>query len=156
TRSCLTTDIRVCHNSLLNTGREVLAMTHSPDSGSSAPTGDTVRLPSFMGADETLIAPGSAAESRLPALGLPGYEFIREIHRGGQGVVYLALHKSMQKKVAIKVMKEGPFAGPDDKARFDREVRILARLKHPNIVTIHDSGAAAGCEYFVMDYIEGT
>ena len=87
---------------------------------------------------------------------LPGYELQQEIHRGGQGVVYQALQKSAGRQVAIKVMKEGPFAGTDDKARFDREVRILGQLNHPNIVTIHDSGTAAGCFYFVMDYIAGS
>lgn len=86
---------------------------------------------------------------------LPGYEFQREIHRGGQGVVYLALQRSTGRPVAIKVMKEGPFAGPEDKARFEREVRILGQLKHPSIVGIHDSGTAFGCFYFVMDYIAG-
>ena len=86
---------------------------------------------------------------------LPGYELQREIHRGGQGVVYQALQKSTRRRVAIKVMKEGPFAGTDDKARFDREVRILGQLNHPSIVAIHDSGTAAGCFYFVMDYIAG-
>ena len=52
-------------------------------------------------------------------------------------------------------MKEGPFAGPADIARFKREVQVLAQLQHPNIVTIHASGRAAGCFYFVMDYIPG-
>src|SRR5262245_7703137 len=75
---------------------------------------------------------------------LPGYEIISEIQRGGQGVVYKALQKSTKRLVAIKVMKEGPFAGSEGKARFEREVRILAQLNHPNIVPIHDSGIAAG------------
>jgi serine/threonine protein kinase len=52
-------------------------------------------------------------------------------------------------------MREGPFAGPMDKARFEREVRILAQLNHPNIVTIHDSGVVNGNHYFVMGFIEG-
>jgi len=52
-------------------------------------------------------------------------------------------------------MKEGPFAGPADRARFEREVQILAHLQHPNIVAVHDSGVAAGCFYSVMDYISG-
>ncbi len=116
---------------------------------------DSIGLPSIMRSDETVLSPGQPARGQLPALGLPNYEFIREIHRGGQGVVYLALQCSTQRHVAIKVMREGPFAGPDDRSRFDREVRILAHLKHPSIVAIHDSGAAAGCDYFVMDYIEG-
>ncbi len=124
-----------------------------PIAPSSGP--DPVGFPSIMRSDDTLLSPGQPAPAQLPALGLPGYEFIREIHRGGQGVVYLALQRATHRRVAIKIMKEGPFAGPDDRSRFDREVRILAHLKHPSIVAIHDSGSAAGCDYFVMDYIEG-
>lgn len=92
---------------------------------------------------------GPAADSIL------GYSILREIHRGGQGVVYQALQASTKRKVAVKVMKEGPFAGPADKARFEREVQILGQLKHPNIVAIYDSGVAGGNFYFVMDYISG-
>ena len=52
-------------------------------------------------------------------------------------------------------MKEGPFAGTAAKARFEQEVQILGRLKHADIVTVHDSGTAAGSFSFVMDYFSG-
>jgi eukaryotic-like serine/threonine-protein kinase len=84
-----------------------------------------------------------------------GYELIREIHRGGQGVVYLAHQRATNRNVAIKILREGPFAGPGERARHEREVQILAALQHPNIVAIHDSGIAADNYYFVMDYIAG-
>ncbi|HVP12319.1 MAG TPA: tetratricopeptide repeat protein [Phycisphaerae bacterium] len=84
-----------------------------------------------------------------------GYRILREIHRGGQGVVFQAIQESTRRKVALKVMREGPFATPAEQARFEREVEVLSQLNHPNIVTIHDSGRAAGCHYFVMDYISG-
>jgi serine/threonine protein kinase len=84
-----------------------------------------------------------------------GYQIIREIHRGGQGVVYQAVQKSTKRRVAIKVMKEGPFATKAERARFEREVEILGQLNHPNIVNVHDSGQAAGHFYYVMDYISG-
>jgi hypothetical protein len=84
-----------------------------------------------------------------------GYKIVREIHRGGQGVVYQAIQESTKRKVAIKVMKEGPFADSVDRARFDREVQVLGQLNHPNIVSVHDTGTAAGHFYFVMDYISG-
>jgi serine/threonine protein kinase len=100
-------------------------------------------------------ATGISADVTLPANSFPGYEIIGEIHRGGQGVVYEALQKSTQRKVAIKAMKEGPFGCLGDKTRFEREVQILGQLKHPHIVTIHDSGSVAGGLYFVMDYIAG-
>ncbi|MCP4246449.1 MAG: serine/threonine protein kinase [bacterium] len=90
-----------------------------------------------------------------PGDSFPGYEIIGEIHRGGQGVVYRAVQKSTQRTVAIKVMHEGPFAGSADRVRFEREIQILGRFNHPSIVTIHDSGQAAGSAFFVMDYIEG-
>ena len=86
---------------------------------------------------------------------IPGYQIGRKLSEGGQGVIYLAFQKSTRRKVAVKMMRKGPFASQSDKARFDREVQILARLHHPNIVAIHDSGTAAGGHYFIMDYIAG-
>ncbi len=98
---------------------------------------------------------GGRAPASLPADSFAGYDLRGEVHRGGQGVVYRAVQKATRRDVAIKVMREGPFAGPSDRARFEREVRVLGRLKHPNIVTIHESGQADGTFYFVMDYVQG-
>jgi len=107
-----------------------------------------------FGSSESVFAMRRAPE--LPSEDhIPGYEIIDEIHRGGQGVVYRALQKSTRRTVAIKIMHEGPFAGLTDRARFEREIQILGRFKHPSIVAIHDSGQAADCAFFVMDYIEG-
>ncbi len=86
---------------------------------------------------------------------IPGCVLLEELHRGGQGKVYRAKRKSTGRDVAVKVMREGPLFGSSDAARFDREIRILGQLQHPNIATIHDSGVADGCHFFVMDYIPG-
>lgn len=85
----------------------------------------------------------------------PGYGIEHEIHRGGQGVVYAAVQRSTGRRVALKVLREGAFAGPLDRARFEREIQVLASLNHPGIVAIHDSGSAGGRFYFVMDLIVG-
>lgn len=114
--------------------------------------------PGSEGADGDLLAgPGTASSASftLPADSFAGYQVVREVHRGGQGVVYQAVQKSTKRKVALKVMREGPFATASELARFEREVQVLGRLNHPNIVAIHDSGTAAGCQFFVMDYISG-
>jgi tetratricopeptide (TPR) repeat protein/predicted Ser/Thr protein kinase len=108
-------------------------------------------------------APGSSnvagsTTARAGPVGLvaaPGYEIVRELQRGGQGVVFLATQTSTSRQVALKVLREGRFANELDRVRFQQEVRILASLRHPNIVTIHDSGTVGGVTYFVMDYIEG-
>lgn len=86
---------------------------------------------------------------------LPGYEILREVHRGGQGVVYEAVQQSTRRTVAVKVLREGPFAGETDRLRFEREVSILAQLQHRNIIGILDRGSASGSHYLVMDFIEG-
>jgi len=105
--------------------------------------------------DESLLIAGALQQARRgsdmpdpperlpPANTFPGYELIREIHRGGQGVVYLALQRATKRKVAIKVLHQGPFAGEKDRQRFEREVEILAQLNHPNIVAVIDSGSTA-------------
>lgn len=86
---------------------------------------------------------------------IPGYRIERKLSEGGQGVVYLAVQESTRRKVALKMMRGGALTGPGEKARFDREVQVLAHLSHPNIVAIHDSGTLLGGHFFVMDYIAG-
>jgi predicted Ser/Thr protein kinase len=86
---------------------------------------------------------------------IPGYQVQRELHRGGQGVVYLATHEGTRRQVAIKVMLNGGFASPHDKVRFEREIQVLAQLNNPNIVTIHDSGQAGEHSFYVMDFVSG-
>lgn len=99
---------------------------------------------------------GATADARrLFADALSSYTILDEGKRGGQGVVYRAVHQATGRTVALKVMYDRPFLGESDVARFDREVRILAQLHHPNIVTVIDRGEANGRHYFAMDYVEG-
>ncbi|MEP0846976.1 MAG: serine/threonine protein kinase [Phycisphaerae bacterium] len=101
--------------------------------------------------------PGPMPGGSLPKTVLPGYQLQRELHRGGQGVVYVGLQESTGRQVAIKLLRCRPW-GPDSTslARFQREVEILSRLRHPNIVTIHDCGRDREDVYLVMDYVHGT
>jgi tetratricopeptide (TPR) repeat protein len=94
-----------------------------------------------------------SAASSFPVI--PGYEIVREIHRGGQGVVYEASQDHPHRRVAIKFLRDGIASSHTDRMRFHREADILARVRHPNIVTIHEAGVASGSQYFVMDYIAG-
>lgn len=99
--------------------------------------------------------PGASGAAFLGGISLPGYDIAREVHRGGQGVVYQAVNRATRRKVAIKVMHEGALAAPRERARFEREVEIVSRLEHPNVVAIHDSGSQDGLLYHVMDYVSG-
>jgi serine/threonine protein kinase len=92
----------------------------------------------------------------LPSDYFDGYDVQREIHRGGQGVVYKAHQRNTGRRVAIKVLHGGASAGASGRARFDREVQILGQLQHPGIVGIHDSGTTSdGGLFYVMEYISG-
>jgi serine/threonine protein kinase/Flp pilus assembly protein TadD len=95
---------------------------------------------------------GDAAAA--PAIG--GYEGLVELHRGGQGVVYRALQTATNRTVALKVLLAGAFATSRQRLRFEREIDLVAGLRHPNIVTVYDSGASAdGRHWFAMEYLEG-
>ena len=96
-----------------------------------------------------------ASADRTPAPRINGYELLREIKRGGQGVVYLALQRSTKRQVAIKVLLAGRYASRAARRRFEREIELAGSLKHPNIIPVFDSGTADGCEYYVMDYVRG-
>ena len=76
------------------------------------------------------------------------YRFEREIGAGGMATVFLATDLKHDRPVAIKVLRGGETAV--DTERFHREIRVLARLRHPFILPLHDSGEAGGVLYFVM------
>ncbi|MEM7316018.1 MAG: hypothetical protein AAF497_23015, partial [Planctomycetota bacterium] len=84
------------------------------------------------------------ATAEVPEDAIPGYRLLKELHRGGQGVIYQAIQESTKRKVAVKVLLEGPFAGPASKRRFEREVELVGSLQHPCIVPIFDSVVSQG------------
>lgn len=89
---------------------------------------------------------------------LPHYEVTELLGRGGMGAVYKGWQKSLERFVAIKILPPGLESGDVDfAARFKREAKAMAKLKHPGIIPVHDAGETAdGLLYFVMDFVEGT
>ena len=86
-----------------------------------------------------------------PAVLADRYRLQEEIGRGGAACVYLAEDLKYGRKVALKVLRPGPGGGYDPR-RFLREIRIAARLSHPQILPLHDSGESNGHLFFVMPY----
>ena len=99
--------------------------------------------------------PAPAAEEPYTAEPLGDFRIVREIGRGGMGVVYEAVQRSLGRRVALKVL---PFAAALDAKqlqRFKNEAQAAAHLHHPNIVTVYAVGAERGVHFYAMQLIEG-
>ena len=83
------------------------------------------------------------------------FHVLREIGRGGMGVVYEAEQKSLGRRVALKVLLASTLLDPRQLARFQREARAAARLHHTNIVPVFGVGEHEGIHYYVMQFIPG-
>jgi len=89
------------------------------------------------------------------SLQIDGYEIIDKVAEAGQGRIWRGLQLSTGREVAIKVPRLGSVISERARARFEREAELMARLKHPNIARIYDSGIYRGQYYHVMDLIDG-
>jgi serine/threonine-protein kinase len=94
-------------------------------------------------------------QDNLRGLTWGDYTLIRKLGVGGMGEVFLARHRHLKRQVAIKIL---PATAPGSAAtveRFQREMEVLARLEHPNIVLAHDAGEVDGRPFLVMQYVDG-
>ncbi len=99
------------------------------------------------------LTPAPLEEVEVERLG--DYRILREIGRGGMGIVYEAEQLSLARRVAIKVLPRGYFNNPEQRERFQREAQIAGRLHHTNIVPVHGIGSDEGHDFFVMQFIDG-
>jgi tetratricopeptide (TPR) repeat protein len=83
------------------------------------------------------------------------YRLMEELGRGGMGVVYHAFDPQLGREVALKVLLDQGFASAEARERFMREAHVAARLSHPNIIPVFDTGEHEGKVYLAMQFIEG-
>ena len=130
-----------------------------PDRLARAATLDDAGLPPAPAILPPPLGASTRPQQRLTAgPGFPvvhGYRLLKEIGRGGMGVVYRGIRESDGSEVAIKTIRPGANPGPTAMARFLREAVILKELRHPRIVGFRDSGDVGGLLYFVMEFVPG-
>ncbi len=98
-------------------------------------------------------APSRPAAEDFPTVA--GYEILRKLGQGGMGVVYQARQVSLNRLVALKMIRAGADADAEDLARFRTEAEAVAHLQHPNIVQIYEVGEQAGRPYFSLEFVDG-
>ncbi|MEI7937908.1 MAG: serine/threonine-protein kinase [Verrucomicrobiota bacterium] len=106
--------------------------------------------------------PGNSASAKSApptheelAAAFPQLEILELIGQGGMGFVFKARQPKIERLVALKILPQSLAADPAFAERFTREGRMLARLNHPNIVTLHDFGQAGGFFYLLMEFVDG-
>jgi serine/threonine protein kinase len=83
------------------------------------------------------------------------YQLMAKLGAGGMGTVYMAVHRELQKIVALKMLLRERVMDPQAVARFQREMRAIGRFDHPNIVRATDAGQEDGTHYLIMEYVDG-
>jgi predicted Ser/Thr protein kinase len=122
-------------------GIEAATLAHSPLLPSETPT-----LPP---------AGSSGLADALCHVRIPGYEILGELGRGGMGVVYKARQTNLNRIVAVKMVLSAGHASSADRERFLTEAEAVARMQHPQIVQIFETGQIDGLPYFTLEFVDG-
>jgi hypothetical protein len=106
---------------------------------------------------QTTLVPrdGAGVGPAVPPATVPGYRIVRELGRGGMGVVYKAYQVEVNRQVALKMILAGQWAAPADVQRIRLEAEAVAQLDHPNIIPIYEVGTQGGLPYFSMKLVNG-
>jgi serine/threonine protein kinase len=116
-----------------------------------------VRDTSYVDTSDTSFAEGDSVEERvmLEAHARHTYQVVRELGRGGMGIVFLARDIMLHRLVAIKVLRRELARTEEHRERFRREARVTARLNHDGVVAVHGFAEEGELVYIVMEYVSG-
>ena len=143
---------------------DTVELNHCPKCGASIPAGapqglcpKCVLVGAASGADSTL---GATATSEIPSLervaaAFPQLEILELVGRGGMGFVFKARQPHLDRFVALKLLPDKLAQDPRFTERFNREGRMLARLNHPNIVSVYDFGQTEHFYFLLMEFVDG-
>ncbi|HYE20899.1 MAG TPA: protein kinase [Tepidisphaeraceae bacterium] len=139
-------ELRAALPDLLSAARQALGAPGEGDVTTDAPSGDA--------AAQTISA-DAAAPSPSAVPHIAGYEIVGRLGEGGMGVVWDAVQLGTRRRVALKLMSAAGFGSERARRRFEREVELSARLEHPHIARVYESGLHGGVYYYAMERVAG-
>ncbi len=137
-------------------GKEVESLLAARDKSYDFPESSALEILARQSPDECSDLDAFEKDLVLPFEQLGEFRLVRRLGEGGMGMVYLAVQESLNRQVALKVIRPEQIGSAEAETRFRREVEAVSQLHHTNIVTVFGSGVDKGVHYFAMELVPGS